>query len=162
MPAIVSVSELPNVQPEPVRFIVTVWPLLDPVVGGVVQVNPAPRVTAGEAGMRKPAANVTEMVSASVRAVAGVKDTVQVVFVAPATIEDPLKVTPDTVAADAGRASKAAPRPPASKPSANAIGAILANGPERSSRPTGSLRVTFLACSTGHSARSSLLACCSH
>ncbi len=157
MPAIVSVSELPNVQTEPVRSITTVWPLVDPVVGGVVQVNPDPRVTAGEAGMTKPSANVTEMVSASVKAVNGVNETVQVVFVAPATIEEPLKVTPDTVPAHAGRASRAAPTPPASKPSATAIGTILANERERFRHRTNPLRIKFLACSTTrHSARSSL------
>jgi len=156
MPFIVSVSELPNVQTEPVRLIVTVWPLVDPIAGGVVQVNPAPRVTAGEAGRAKPAANVTEMVSASVRAVAGVNEIVQVVWVAPAAIEEPLKVTPVTAAADAGRASRVALRPPASKPSANATGTTLAKEPERSPRRRGARRVTFPTCSTAHPARSSM------
>jgi hypothetical protein len=156
MPAIVSVSGLPNVQTEPVRLIATVWPLLDPLVGDVVH---DPRVTAGEAGITNPSGNVTEMVSASVSAVAGVNETVQVV-VAPATFEGALNVTPDTGAADAGRASRAAPRPPATKPSAKAIGTILAR---RERRQTGPLRLKFLACSTaGHSARLSLPACCGH
>src|SRR5579872_1618754 len=76
--------ELPKVQPDPVRSIVTVSPLVFPFVGGFVHVNPDPSDTTGEDGITKPLAKVTEIVSASVRAVDGVNETVQVVFVAPA------------------------------------------------------------------------------
>jgi hypothetical protein len=143
MPEIERVSVAPKVQPDPLNVITTVWPLVDPVVGGVVQeVNPDPRLTVGEVGSVKPSAKVTEMVSVSISAVAGVKETVQVVPVAPATIEDPLKVTPETAAADAGAASSTRPTPPSTKPSAVAKERVLSNRPEpfRHGRP----RLIFL------------------
>jgi hypothetical protein len=75
------------------------------------------------------------MLSVPVKATLVVNPTVQVVGVAPATIEDPEKVTPDTCpvgSAAAGRASRVAPRPPASKPSTTAIGKNVVNRRGRS------------------------------
>ena len=105
-------------QPDPMRLIVTVSPLVLPFVGGVVHVNPDPRDTVGDPGITKPSANVTEIVSASVRAVAGVNETVQVV-VAPATIDAPEKVTAVTDAAAAGKLDRTAVSVPIRSPRAD-------------------------------------------
>jgi hypothetical protein len=162
MPAIIKFSGPLNVQPDPTKVIVTVWPTVDPDVGAVVQVNADPRATAGVAGMTKPPANVTEMVSESVKEVAGANPIVQVV-VAPATCDAPEKVTPDTGVAAAGSASRPNPRPPRSNPSERPIGRALVRRCERSRRPVERLHVGLRNLSMGdHSARSSWSACRSH
>ena len=102
--------------------------------------NPVPKATGGAAGITKPAANVTLMVSVSVKAVYGVKTIVQVVT-APVAMEGALKATPDTGLAAAGSASRPAPKPPRSKPSERAIGRILVDRRERSRRPVEPLHV---------------------
>jgi hypothetical protein len=103
-------------------FAVTLTSPLGTVVGSPV--NPPVKSTVGLV-MVNAGLNVTKISLPGLRAPLEVNLTVQVVAVAPAAIEDPEKLTDDTVAAATGRASRVAPRPPASKPSTRPIGKSL-------------------------------------
>ena len=91
----------------PLRVIKTAWPVVEPVVVPLhVPVKPVVNVTVGVAGMRKPVANVAVMVPPDARAPEPVgelevlKASVHVA-VAPATADEPVKVTEDGELADA-------------------------------------------------------------
>jgi hypothetical protein len=126
IPAIVSVAVVLLASAHPVpRVMLTDEPVVVAVATGVAvqPVNATPSVITGCKGMMNAELNAAVMVLPAIRAPLplDLKPTVQVVFVAPGSIEDPAKVTADTVA-PAGRASKVAPKPPASNPSTRATG----------------------------------------
>lgn len=105
MPAMVNVAalELPSPQEVPARFMVTTVPAVDP--DAVHELNPLTVVTAGVAGMVKPAGKlaVTVLPAPSEPLDEVVKPTVQVVGVAPATWLEPVNDTAVTeVEAEAG------------------------------------------------------------
>jgi hypothetical protein len=109
---------------EPFNVIVTT-PEADVAVAPPDPVNPLTSTMAGAPGIPNDDGKVAVMWFPATKAPPGellLKSTVQVVPVAYATCEEPVKLTVDTDVAPAGRASRVAPKPPASKPNTRATG----------------------------------------
>jgi len=110
---------LDNEHEPPASVIVTTLPLPDPVAEH--DENPVGRPIVGLVGIENAELKVTASVSPEERRLPEgpfVKATVQVVFVAPATWDEPEKLTLATDAANAGVASRI---PAANRPTSNTV-----------------------------------------